>query len=135
LDTHDADKQFFSLILVHSLYDDGTSSSSRVRHVLRTVRPTESVLAVLRNVESKQAQLHGISPSPSSSTSSRSSRWFFKDSRSAPLELDGDVSGNSSSEEDEECSISDFNYIKTCEKKGFMLLRSSKDPNLWRKRW
>ena len=134
------------------------------------------VLEILKQVENRQGQLHGIeaeASSSSSATSERSTRWYYKDSRSGPLELDGtpnmsqinpklsqfnpklsqinpnlsqinpklsqinpklsqnnpnlsqinpgDVSGNSSSDDEEECSISDFNYLKQFEKKGYLL--------------
>ena len=127
LDIYDAEKRFFSLILVHSIYlESGT------KHILKTLESNEKVLDILNKVEKKQ-DLYYKSASSSDglksesnndndsisfnenslnnhnnnnnnnnkSTSNRSSRWFYKDIRSAPLELDGEVTGNSSSDDEE----------------------------------
>ena len=118
LDIYDAEKRFFSLILVHSIYlESGT------KHILKTLENNEKVLEILNKVEKKQNLFYksasssdGLKSEESNnnsvsfnennqntnkSTSNRSSRWFYKDIRSAPLELDGEVTGNSSSDDEE----------------------------------
>lgn len=87
--------------------------------------------------------------------------WYFRDSRSTPLDLDHDVSGSDISD-DEDISrnppwdLAHLNEVHICSNvsvcvfhrviilylqenctrcAGFLLKQSSKDPNLWRKRF
>jgi hypothetical protein len=60
--------------------------------------------------------------------------WYYKDIRSAPLNLDGDLSGNSSSEDEAEISLNDLIYFGSGDRRAVLFKRSNKDPNLWRKR-
>jgi hypothetical protein len=62
---------------------------------------------------------------------------YFKDIRSPPFNFDGDVSGDSSSDEEEDVSVNFLSYLRQTEEKGktgYLQKRSARDPNLWRKR-
>lgn len=65
--------------------------------------------------------------------------WHYKDALSHPLDMDfgadDDASSNESSEDEEEISLSDVSYLRQNDRKGFMLKKSSTDPNLWRRRY
>ena len=121
LDISEDTANFFSLILIHSVEMD----VGPTRFIVRTIQSSEKVLDVVKNVEDAH-KVEGKGDAISS--------FYFKDVRSAPLEFDGDVSGTESSD-DEEVSPSDLNYLKQCERKGFLLVQSSIDPHLYRKRW
>jgi hypothetical protein len=58
---------------------------------------------------------------------------YFKDIRTAPIEFEGDVSGDSASEDECDLPTNDLCYLST-EKSGFLLKRSYKDVNVWRRR-
>ena len=130
LDIMDVECRFFTLILVHTTIQEKTN-----RNILYTLKPTDVVIDVLNTINKKHSTCEQLSDTEKDSRNRRSVRWFYKDVRSTQLEIDGEVSGDSSSEDEEECSLSDFAYLKQGERKGFLLKRSSKDPNLWRKRW
>jgi hypothetical protein len=120
-------------------------------------------LSTLRNSDCVEAaRLHAMSQLPqceachSSSGSNEQSclqcasaiRWYFKDSRAAPLEFDEDVSGSESDAADDStageggddaaaacCSKCDIVQAGQGDLSDYLLVLSDKDPNLWRKRW
>ena len=66
--------------------------------------------------------------------------WFFRDSRSSPLELEHDASGSEASDDeaatkDHPQDLSHLNDDNCTRCAGFLLKRSAHDPNLWRKRF
>jgi hypothetical protein len=70
-----------------------------------------------------------------------SRRWFFKDSRTTPLEFgEGELSGEESSEGEGAVSVDwsalhDVWSAGPASLTGWLMKRSSNDPNLWRRRW
>jgi len=130
MDLTPEDAKFYRLILVHT---GQSETSSGVQHCVRTLKDHEKVIEVLRSVTEKQRVRNNRLQDGSQS----SNRWYFKDIRTYPLELEssGDVSGESSSDEEEEISLSDLAYLRQGERRGFLLKRSSQDPNLWRRRY
>lgn len=66
-----------------------------------------------------------------------SSCRYFKDIRTAPLNFEGDISGDSSSDDEEDIPVNFLSYLRQAEEKGktgYLLKRSVKDVNLWRRR-
>ena len=102
LDINESAK-YFVLILVYTI----TTELQGQRHIIRTIQSDEKVLEVVQLVESKY---HNDAYSDDAFSS-----FYFKDIRTAPLEFDNEVSGPESSDEDEEVSPSDFNYLKQFE--------------------
>lgn len=129
---------------------------------VRTLKPDEIVLSVFHQVLEKierKRETDKLNPRPKTSFNLASSislasiydinnnsmtndnvsiRWFYKDMRTTPLDCTtqkDDISANSSSSEDEkDISTQDFTYLNQFERKGYLLRRSRKDPNIWRKR-
>ena len=121
LDINESAK-YFALILVYTI----STELHGQRHIIRTIAAEEKVLEVVRSVENKfRKEVQG---------DNSFSSFYFKDVRTAPLEFDHEVSGPESSDEDEEVDASDLNYLKQF-KSGYMLVQSSRDPNLYRRRW
>lgn len=66
--------------------------------------------------------------------------WYFRDSRSTPLDLDHDVSGSDVSDDEDAVrnkpwDLAHLNEENCTRCAGFLLKQSSRDPNLWRKRF
>lgn len=124
--------KYHNLILVYTGFSD---KGSRKFYCVRTIRSKECVLRTLNAVIAKQNKKHSLDRDYESSLSAV--RWFYKDARSLPLEFgdSGDVSGNSSSDDEVDLSYDDLSYLRQVERRGFMLKRSSKDPNVWKKRY
>lgn len=118
------DQKYHKLVLVVTSVNDNSKKCSK--HCIRTLRRHEIVLDVesqLRRRETLKYQLH-----------TSSSRWFFKDIRSSPLELGEafDLSGDESPEEgEEEISLNDLSSMSQTHRSGYLLKRSAKDPNVW----
>lgn len=116
----DTDSTFYTLVCVYIEVKE-----DKYDHVLKTLQPVDRVLAV-------QEALHKRHHGPGDH--SYSFRWYYKDIRSPPLEFDGDVSGDESSDDENELPLSDLLYIGTGDRRGFLLKRSTRDMNLWRRR-
>ena len=118
-------------MLVHTI----VAHSGRKHHTIKTLKHEEYVLEILNNVKEKQHERHNVNQQKLEFYST----WYYKDSLSHPLDTeynnDDAVSGNESSEDEEEISLSDVSYLRQNDRKGFMLKKSTKDPNLWRRRY
>ena len=121
------DQKFYKLVLVVMSLSNCTKQVSR--YCIRTLRQNEIVLDVESQLTRRQTLKHPFHTS--------SSRWFFKDIRSSPLDLGiaADLSCDESSDEDDEISHNDLSCISQTHRRGYMLKRSSKDPNVWMQRY
>ncbi|KAJ1414450.1 hypothetical protein B484DRAFT_401765 [Ochromonadaceae sp. CCMP2298] len=123
-----SESRFFSLVLVVTAANPAKKADT---HCLRTLKANEALLEVQASIVLRLSQrLH------KDVCKTASARWFFKDMRTNPIELgaSADVTGEYSSDEDEEISQSDLSYLAKSERKGYLLKRSNTDFNLWR-RW
>lgn len=124
LDIIESDSLFFSLVFVLSIV-----SEDNVFHFLHTCSDDEYILETYArifgdymNAQRDKIVKDQLSPS-----------WYYKDDRGRPFDFEGDVSGDSSSDE-EELSVSDLRYLAQAERRGYLLKRSRKDRHLWRRR-
>lgn len=108
-------------------------TTADLKHCIRSIQPNESMVEVLDTIVRKMCEKYRI---PDAAKLRSSVRWFYKDCRTPPLELgdSGTTVGEYDSDDEEILSESDCFYFSKVEKKGYMLKRSRKDPNLW-KRW
>ena len=157
LDLAHEDRSHYTLILVisHALSRPRSAQNggSTHTHYVRTFSPSELVAETVAAAVAAFCQKHGIPPAESSSVPEQSDsgkaarllralpantslRFFFKSCLHHPLALEpGDQSGSDSEEESTEISLNDLAYIRHgADRRGFLLKRSKKDPNLWRKR-
>jgi hypothetical protein len=108
-------------------------TTTDLKHCIRTLKPDESILDVFETIMKNLCEKYQIADP----TKLRSSvRWFYKDTRTPPLDLgdSGITVGEYDSDDEENLSESDCFYFSKVEKKGYMLKRSNKDINVW-KRW
>ena len=125
------EKKFYTLILVHTGLNESANANY---HFLRTLKNDEKVLSVVNFVADKQRSKFGQLKSSYRSLS----RWYYKDIRTSPIDLgdSGEISGESSSEDEEsEISLDDMAYLRQGDRRGHLLKRSTKDPNLWKRRY
>lgn len=117
------DQKYFKLVFVVTGLRNSVKRTRR--HCIRTLRYDERVLTVESQMMEKQILKWKFKDT--------TSRWFFKDTRSAPLELGEacDLTEDESSDDDTEISLNDFSCIQQADRSGYMLKRSSKDPNIW----
>ena len=128
-DPETIDLRCFSLVLIISILKTYNNS---YLHYLRTLKNHECLNEIKQLVIDKQMQqFHQRDKSSLDITS----RWYFKDIRTNPIELNesGDIMGETSSDDEEEISQSDLSYLAKSERKGYLLKRSNTDSNLWRK--
>lgn len=128
-DPETIDLRCFSLVLIISILKTYNNS---YLHYLRTLKNHECLNEIKQEVIDKQMQqFHQRDKSSLDVTS----RWYFKDIRTNPIELNesGDIMGETSSDDEEEISQSDLSYLAKSERKGYLLKRSNTDSNLWRK--
>lgn len=115
----------------------GDSPNAKTSCYLKTLRSDEVVIDVLNEVARRQDQKYSVPQLLEDSLMREkrcSSSWYYKNTRTTPIDFgDFDVSG-SSSEDESEISLDDNNYLKRAERKAILWKRSSKDSNLWRKR-
>jgi hypothetical protein len=127
-------KYYSVFMILSTLNEAGTANV----HTLRTVASYEHILTVFDRVMGKQQQMQQQNSTNSSSSNSprATCRWYFKDTRTAPIDNNdfGDLSGDSDSDDEVPLSTADFNYLNKAERKGYLFRKSSRDPNLWRKR-
>jgi hypothetical protein len=117
---------------------------------LSTLRNSDCVEAARLHAMSQLPQCetcHGGNNSGSCPQCASAIRWYFKDSRAAPLEFDEDVSGSESEPADDDstaegddsaaacCSKCDIVQAGQGELSDYLLVLSDRDPNLWRKSW
>ena len=121
----ETDVMFFGLVCVAKCV-----VNKKNMHWIRTLKATERVLQVQADMEDKAI---GRCPTAEIARTVTSS-FYYKDIRSDPLELDGEASGNSSSDDEVEIPLNDFIYFGSGERRGFLQKRSSRDPNVWRRR-
>lgn len=119
------DKIFDSLICVVNGFDGKT-----VSHWMKTLKKSDNILQFQATMLKKRAALVKNPDLLNSLTTS----WYYKDIRSVPLQLDGDISGNSSSDDEQEISLNDLIYFGSGDRRAVLFKRSSRDHNLWRKR-
>jgi hypothetical protein len=145
--------KFYNLILSLTWIND--LDKQRYSYI-RTLKPTDLVLKTFQAVLNKQQEKHttsshsnrkqkqtgsnGVENAPFNYQKHNvTARWLYKDMRTTPLDVTNtreDVSANSSSSDDEESiPTNDFTYLSQFERKGYLLRRSRKDPNIWRKRY
>ena len=120
----ETDAMFYSLICVAKCVD------KKSIQWVKTLKPNDNVLQIQIDMEDKaklQCESKEIADTVTSS-------FYYKDLRSNPLDLDGEVSGNSSSDDETEIPLNDLLYFGAGERRGFLLKRSSRDPNVWRRR-
>ena len=121
------DQKYYKLVLVVLCLSNCTEQGSR--YCIRTLGQNEIVLDIESQLMRRQTVKHPFHTS--------SSRWFFKDIRSSPLALgiEADLSCDESSDEEDEISHNDLSCISQAHRRGYMLKRSSKDPNIWMQRY
>jgi hypothetical protein len=120
----ETDAMFYGLVCVAKCVD------KKSMHWVRTLKANEKVLQVQADMELKAVGRCATSEIAQTVTSS----FYYKDIRSNPLDLDGDASGNSSSDDESEIPLNDLMYFGSGERRGFLQKRSSRDPNVWRRR-
>lgn len=156
LDCPASDSKYYNLIIVVSFKYGNT-----FYHCLRTLSIEEFVLSVQDLMISKIKILSCRKENNVEVSADIAIKWFYKDTREPPLEMGetGELIGeyildqwnkdmeksednddidmictNDNSEEGEfPISHSDLVYLSRNEKKGFLLKRSCRDPNIWKK--
>jgi hypothetical protein len=123
------DCDYYRLILVCTLVNDATHANC---HHLRTLDNDELIFTVARTVSTKKTK--------GSKYTFKSVAWYFKDVRSSPICFNNEeISGSSSDDECNEQSVKvsndDLSYIMEADRRGYLYKRSSRDPNLWKRRF
>ena len=126
------DAKFFSLMYVVTVFDPDKRNKV---YCIRTILNDEIVLNVIDTLISKLMYKFSIMDP---NKLKNASRWFYKDVRTAPILLEDNYNnfetiGEESSDEEDELTHSDLSYLVKSERKGYLLKRSSKDINLWKK--
>ena len=121
--------QYHTLVLVVTTFDHEKRMNV---HCVRTFQNDELVLNIVDSLLAKLIEKYQVVDV----TKLRNSvRWYYKDVRTTPIEFgdNEEATGEYSSDEEEEVSHSDLAYLAKAERKGYLLKRSSRDQNLWRK--
>lgn len=129
MDLSKDEAMYHTLVVVITVFD----SEKRINvHCVRTFQNEEIVLNVLDSLVGKLTERYKVLDV---TRMKNSIRWYFKDVRTPPIEFpDGEeATGEDSSDDEEEVSHSDLAYLAKAERKGYLLKRSSRDQNLWRK--
>jgi hypothetical protein len=137
-----------SIIMVRTVrYDAATGA---VRQVLHTLRDDERPVALQARAVKLYLESNASSIESSSSKAAEARppplqpddivRWYFRDNRSLPLDLEHDTSGSDESEDEDSSRSSPQDLAHLSEEgctrcAGFLLKQSARDPNLWRKRF
>lgn len=127
------DGKFYSLVCVITIIDP--QKRSKV-YCVRTIFNDEIVLNIQDILIQKLMLRYSLMDY---NRLKNSTRWFYKDVRTPPILLEDNyqsfdtIGEDSSSEDEEELTHSDLNYLVKSERKGYLLKRSSKDINLWKK--
>jgi hypothetical protein len=134
LDITIADAKFHSLIIVFKCIN-------RNINILKTLESHECLLDVQQQMIKKYKPNNNSNNDPNNDNNEYDYeiKWFFKDSRTEPLqmteEFTGYLSGDEESEDENDCAHADLSYVKrnaSCS--GYIYKRSEKDINLYRKR-
>ena len=158
LDIHQEQIKYFHLVLIASWVLDYKPNEKH--RYIRTLKENENVLQVMQDILIKQRKKINYLLKIYDPNTIRSSdycpdiniKWYYKDVRTTPFDClpetsytsttnptvptDSIISANSSSSEDEnEISIQDLQYLSQFERCGNLYRRSRKDPNLWHKRF
>ena len=129
MDLSKDEAMYHTLVVVITVFD----SEKRINmHCVRTFQNDEIVLNVLDGLVAKLTDRYKVLDV---TRMKNTIRWYFKDVRTPPIEFpDGEeATGEDSSDDEEEVSHSDLAYLAKAERKGYLLKRSSRDQNLWRK--
>lgn len=141
------DSKHYTLVLVisYAISSRGSSRDSGTHtHYIHTFAPEDNIKATVATCMSSFCQKHHLPCQPAiinltSSTlpSSIKIRFFYKSYLHYPLDIEpGDQSGSDSDEESTQVGLSDLAYLRHgADKRGFLLKRSKRDANLWRKRY
>jgi hypothetical protein len=128
------ESKFHCLVCIITVFD--SMKRSKV-HCIRTIANEEIVLNILDLLINKLMIRYNIMDFQKLKNSTR---WIYKDVRTSPILLEDynyatfDTTGEDEiSDDEEELSHSDLNYLVKSERKGYLLKRSSKDINLWKK--
>lgn len=119
------DRLFDTLICVCTGFDGKIN-----QHWLKTLKSEDAVM----HFQTKMLEKRKASTTNTDIINTLTCNWYFKDIRSAPLQLDGETSGNSSSDDEEEMTLNDLIYLGSGDRRAVLHKRSSRDPNLWRRR-
>jgi hypothetical protein len=124
--------KFYSLLCVVTIFDP--EKRTKV-YCIRTLLNDEIVLNMLDHLTQRLMFKFSIMDS---NKLKNAVRWFYKDVRTAPILLEDnynnfDTIGEESSDEEDELSHSDLSYLVKSDRKGYLLKRSQKDINLWKK--
>lgn len=137
-----------SIIMVRTVRNDAASGATR--QILHTLRDDERPVALQAravklytesntgNVE--RSYNNGAIAEPSSLQADDIVRWYYRDNRSLPLDLEHDASGSDESEDEDSSRVTPQDLAHLSEEgctrcAGFLLKQSSLDQNLWRKRF
>jgi hypothetical protein len=121
----EGDRVFDTLICVCTGFDGKIN-----QHWLKTLKSDDTIIRFQNKMLAKRKALTKNTDIINTMTCN----WYYKDIRSAPLQLDGETSGNSSSEGEEEIALNDLIYLGSGDRRAVLQKRSSRDPNLWRRR-
>lgn len=124
--------KFYSLVMVVSVF---SSLLKCMINCIRTLLPVENVDEVRLSLIRKLTTVYSI---PRQNIISSDIKWYFKDSRTAPIEFEESskvIGEYDSDDEEEEKDIKppDVPYLMKASRQGYLLKRSSIDANLWRK--
>jgi hypothetical protein len=120
------DCEYHRLMLVCTLTNETTQANC---HHLRTLDNDERIYDIAKTVGTKQVK--------KSNYTFKDVAWYFKDVRSNPICFNNEEISGSSSEDEDAVFVSkdDLSYIMEAERRGYLYKRSSKDPNLWKRRF
>ena len=131
-----------AIIMLYTVHQD--EHNGAIQQVLHTLGDGEKPVQLQERAMSRcrdlAAERHPNTQPPSLLQAEDVIHWFFRDSRSSPLELEHDASGSEASEDeaatkDHPQDLSHLNDDNCTRCAGFLLKRSAHDPNLWRKRF
>jgi hypothetical protein len=137
-----------SIIMVRTVRNDAANGATR--QILHTLRDDERPVALQAravklytesNAGSMESSYNGgAEVEPPLLQADDIVRWYFRDNRSLPLDLEHDTSGSDESEDEDSSRVTPQDLAHLSEEgctrcAGFLLKQSSSDQNLWRKRF
>ncbi len=102
-------------------------------HCVRTIQSNESIINIKEMLVQKLANRYKIQDTD---RLMNGVRWYFKDCRTNAIEFptgEETIGEDEYSDDEEEISHSDLGYLAKAERKGYLMKRSSKDINLWKR--
>ena len=136
-----------ALVLVRSVRNAQTGATKQILHTLREDEtPVDLQTRAVAQFNSVSDESGGLGTTaagaavPSQIHADDVVRWYFRDGRSLPLDLDHDASGSEASGDEDVARNPpwDLSHLSedSCSRcAGFLLKQSARDPNLWRKRF